>query len=848
MTLPNPTVQCAFGVNPGTVPTVSQWTDISAYVTVAGCARGRSSETDTFTPGTFTASLKNRDRRFDPDYTSSPYYPNVKPMVRLRYGLGYMPLVLADAPVAYWRLGESSGTTATDEVGSFNGTYVNSPTLGVSGRMANNTAVTFASASSQDITIGDISAADAGDATYAIWVKTSTASAQYAMSEGLSTSNNNQCRLGVNSSGKAIAEVIIPVPVTTFTVTGTTTINDGGWYHLALVKTGTTLRLYVNGREEGTAATGLGSFSVDRATIAAARASSTSNYWNGTLDEPAIWRRALTATEILEHYNEGALGMPDGWRFTGFVERWPQTWPAKANEAAVPITAVDGTMILEAAVLKDSVWELEVRADSPTHWWRLGEASGTTAVDTLNTLTPGTYNASPTLGETGLVAQDDTTSVLFDSIANAKRVDLLNEVAITSKPYSIEAWVKTNTTFGTSFEQGFIWFQGFDIVDGIFLYGVGSVYTQGAVVFHVAHAGGSDAVTSGSVVVDDQLPHHVVATFTGSTQKLYVDGVDVTSAAASSGLTTWRAGPVAISGNPATNTGGWQGWLQEIAIYNTALSSARVAAHYNAGKSGAAGAWGNQATGTRIGNVLDAISWPTSDRNLDTGNSTLQPTTLGVTAKSAIDTATRSEQGALFFQQDGKIRFRARQTILTSSIHTTSQATLGDGGGTEVPYMEIDRYDYSADKILNEVRGNRKGGTTQTATDSTSQSSYLKRVDDSTLRDLEVTTDGEIVDAVNWRLNHYKDPISRPLRIMVKPQTATEWNAVASREIGHRITLNRRPPGGGTISKDVLIEHIEDQVPQMGDYSFIFDVSPAEAQNYWILGTSQLGTDTRLGY
>jgi hypothetical protein len=39
--------------------------------------------------------------------------------------------VLADQPIGYWRLGETSGTTAADSSGyQRSGIYVNAPTLG----------------------------------------------------------------------------------------------------------------------------------------------------------------------------------------------------------------------------------------------------------------------------------------------------------------------------------------------------------------------------------------------------------------------------------------------------------------------------------------------------------------------------------------------------------------------------------------------------------------------------------------------------------------------------------------------------------------------------------------------
>ena len=48
---------------------------------------------------------------------------------------GYRDEILADQPIAYWRLGESSGTTAFDQAGPTNGSYQNGVTLGQSGAL-----------------------------------------------------------------------------------------------------------------------------------------------------------------------------------------------------------------------------------------------------------------------------------------------------------------------------------------------------------------------------------------------------------------------------------------------------------------------------------------------------------------------------------------------------------------------------------------------------------------------------------------------------------------------------------------------------------------------------------------
>ncbi|HEX5923488.1 MAG TPA: hypothetical protein VFY45_06625, partial [Baekduia sp.] len=62
-------------------------------------------------------------------------------MATLRGGFGgddetsYATSVRSDTPLAYWRLGESSGTTAADDLTAHPATYTGSPTLGGTGAL-----------------------------------------------------------------------------------------------------------------------------------------------------------------------------------------------------------------------------------------------------------------------------------------------------------------------------------------------------------------------------------------------------------------------------------------------------------------------------------------------------------------------------------------------------------------------------------------------------------------------------------------------------------------------------------------------------------------------------------------
>lgn len=90
----------------------------------------------------------------------------------------YSSSVEGTSPVAYWRLGESSGTTAADEEGSHDGTYVGSPTLGATGALygAANTGVEF-DGSTQYVDVPYSAALNPTTMTIEAWFRMATATA-----------------------------------------------------------------------------------------------------------------------------------------------------------------------------------------------------------------------------------------------------------------------------------------------------------------------------------------------------------------------------------------------------------------------------------------------------------------------------------------------------------------------------------------------------------------------------------------------------------------------------------------------------------------------------------------------
>ena len=94
---------------------------------------------------------------------------------------------------------------------------------------------------------------------------------------------------------------------------------------------------------------------------------------------------------------------------------------------------------------------------------------------------------------------------------------------------------------------------------------------------------------------------------------------------------------------------------------------------------GAGGA--GELAGARIHRILDSIDWPTEDRDIDTGNTTLQATALEGDAWDEMVLVQDTEAGHLYVDATGKVVFRDRHAIFTDDRSITSQATFGQGTG-----------------------------------------------------------------------------------------------------------------------------------------------------------------------
>ena len=226
----------------------------------------------------------------------------------------------------WWKLDETSGTTAYDSVDNNNGTFNGDDPCWVTGHIGG--AADFNDVSDY-FSVSSLNTAYTSSSNFTIagWFKTS-------QSTGIQTivGNWSQYRYiphpGVNldfyygwqvivENKKVVARFGGSSPNTTSDITGTSDVNDGNWHHFAVVHPSYQGQytpnsvLYVDGQSEGTPGAQYFSYSNTKFRIGDGSYVSSGSPvlkggpFCGTIDDVMIFNRALTANEVYQLYIAG---------------------------------------------------------------------------------------------------------------------------------------------------------------------------------------------------------------------------------------------------------------------------------------------------------------------------------------------------------------------------------------------------------------------------------------------------------------------------------------------------------------------------------------------------------------
>jgi hypothetical protein len=215
---------------------------------------------------------------------------------------------------SWWYLDESSGTRYDGSGNDNDLTDNNAVTL--YGRPTNPVkegagAASFAGGSSQSLTKTDnASLSITGNLTLVAWIRPTSVSGDNAIM-GKSDGASDRSYYFYLDAGNLKAK-ISPTGSGAAQPLGVTTLSTNTWYHVALVYNGTDIRLYLDGVLDANGASNPLTYSSgihDSSTAFAIGARGDgADYFDGQIDEVAVFNRALTADEISSVYENGLNG------------------------------------------------------------------------------------------------------------------------------------------------------------------------------------------------------------------------------------------------------------------------------------------------------------------------------------------------------------------------------------------------------------------------------------------------------------------------------------------------------------------------------------------------------------
>jgi len=319
--------------------------------------------------------------------------------------------------------------------------------------------------------------------------------------------------------------------------------------------------------------------------------------WREYLDNDGIMRMSISCNGVFQ--DDAGINFVEDLAYSGDNGTFQITMPngdtyegpfqvATLEYGGDHVSSQTFSFTLESAdTINDQLTYYEtVIADSPIGYWRHGESSGIAAVNEISSI-DGTYTGTHALGAVGAISDDSNTAVNFDGIdGHVGSVGSLSDFSFIQNTaiFSVECWAKmddlsTPNTFiantpADSLRDKGVYF-GHQSPGFITLQGVYQVSMQ--FVFRIYTA--SNAIT-------DLDYHHYVGFADGINAYIYIDGVLAASGPVGS-LSTGDSSHLMnfarynySFGPPSAYL---EGDLDEVAIYNYALTPDQILNHYNIG-------------------------------------------------------------------------------------------------------------------------------------------------------------------------------------------------------------------------------------------------------------------------
>ncbi len=369
------------------------------------------------------------------------------------------------------------------------------------------------------------------------------------------------------------------------------TVAVGSWNHTAVVADSDSLKVYINGVLAGTAGgvPDIGNIMQQGSINYIGKSPFSDPYYNGYLDEMAIWSTALNANEIYNIYRR--QGARHAGLYTSRVmdAQSTQNWNSIAWSSIFPFhKPLPSTNVSESTTVYSSLANSNDE-NGLLYLWHLDEPSDIVTQHALDDTTSGNHglyesgygwSSEPAWGLPGMFGR----CVALDGVNHASHI--ATTLSVTSpSAYTISLWFNSHDqTGGRIFGFGDRQYGMMNTYQDRQLY----LTDTGLLAFGFLTAVGTKTVVQSSTAYNDGFWHHAVASYDTTNGATLT--VDVAGAGGNTTLTPkiytgyWRIGSDTMTGwgSAPANTG-FTGLVDEVAVFNRALTASEVSALWRRG-------------------------------------------------------------------------------------------------------------------------------------------------------------------------------------------------------------------------------------------------------------------------
>lgn len=251
-----------------------------------------------------------------------------------------------------------------------------------------------------------------------------------------------------------------------FTIVSNTIMNDGIWKHVAVTRTKSSgaLKIYINGVLDNSGTAGNVSSLTAPTDIKIGKIQTSTNYFNGTLDDIRIWNFVRTQSQIQSTMNTELVGTESGlvayYNFNQGISNATNTGVSTLYNETSLLSTYNGTMYNFALTGQTSNWVVgKLDAMIPTNGLKLYVDAGKPrsyagSGTVMSDLSPSANNMNIT--GTSLYYADQGGNITFNGI-NTALTSVSNSPIIGGSPRTVCIWYKPTTTtdgYGSLFWTG----------------------------------------------------------------------------------------------------------------------------------------------------------------------------------------------------------------------------------------------------------------------------------------------------------------------------------------------------------------------------------------------------------